>query len=395
MIKRVAMIGWEFPPFISGGLGVHCLMLTRELSRSGAGVDFYMPRMDEGGVGSHHSHLKIIEVPASGGINPYPLTKKNYDSNFFAAVEEYNARVVESFESFDAEVVHCHDWITVKAGIEINRRYGIPLVLTIHSTEYDRSAFFMPQDWIIDVEREGMNTADAVIAVSNWTKNMLMDKYGIPSVKIYAVYNGIDVSAFARVGGRDYEQGGKRVLFLARLTRQKGPRYFITAAKKVLDEVGDAEFVVAGKGEMLGELIELSLELGIPHRIRFVGFVPDDEIMDLYNDSEVYVLPSVSEPFGISILEAMASGLPVVVSDSTGVGEALKNALKVPYWDTDEMANKIIALLKSRELRECIGNSGKTECRKFTWAKCANETMRVYESAVQAANGIVGNEGGG
>lgn len=379
---KVAMLGWEFPPFMAGGLGIHCLELTQGLARAGVTVDFYMPHMEtiEGPlkVAAHHDHLRIKEVEADPAVGPYAGNSGHYDENFNAAVALYNQRLIEAFDSTDADVLHCHDWITVEAALELRRRTGIPLVFTVHSTEFDRSAGFMPQSWIEDIERRGIQGADRVIAVSRYTKAIVERNYGADPQRIAAVHNGVDLQKFNEPSARDYREGHDTVLFLSRLSRQKGPLYFLKAARRVLDVRPSTHFVVAGTGEMQQECEAFVAQNGMADHVTFPGFIPVESLADVYAQHDVYVLPSVSEPFGISVLEAMATGLPTIVSKSSGVAEGLAHVLKVEYWDTDEMANMILRLLESPALREELGRNGAKEVHRFTWAATASRTLDVY-----------------
>ena len=383
------MIGWEFPPFISGGLGIHCLELTARLAREGVAIDFYMPHMSsiEGPlrVADLYQHLNIHEIEAEPDVGPY--SGEGYDQNFNEAVARYNRRVVREFSSQDADLIHCHDWITVPAALALRKKTGLPLVFTVHSTEHDRSAGFYPQTWIEDVERRGVRGADAVIAVSRYTKRLVEQMYGGEPSRVFPVHNGVDFSKFADVAERDYSNNGKRVLFLSRMSRQKGPMFFMKAARRVLDHEEDASFLVGGKGEMLPECIDYAVDRGIADRVRFLGYVPAEELATYYQKGDVYVLPSVSEPFGISILEAMTSGVPTVVSKTTGVGEALTHVLKAEYWDSDDMADMIVRLLRDQALREELGRNGAREVRRFTWQRCARKTLEVYRHALATVRG--------
>lgn len=382
---KVAMLGWEFPPFISGGLGIHCYELTRRLAEDGIEVDFYMPHMSslqgKGRVADHHGHLTIKEIEADPAIEPYG-GESRYDANFNAAVDLYNRRLVAAFDSPDADVLHCHDWITVPAALELKKRTGLPLVFTVHSTEYDRSGGFWPQAWIEDIERRGVHGADRLIAVSRYTKDLIVRLYGADPEKVHPVHNGIDATRFPGGDGRDYAAERGTVLFLSRLTPQKCPLQFLQAAKRVLEVRPETRFVVAGKGEMLPQCIDYTFRAGIEDNVRFTGFVPDDELPGFYSENELYVLPSFSEPFGISVLEAMATGLPTIVSRTSGVGEALQHVLKAEYWDTDEMADQIVALLSSPELRAEMGRNGAREAKRFTWATTSRRTIEVYQGLV-------------
>lgn len=385
------MLGWEFPPFIAGGLGIHCLELTQRLHGLGVEVDFYMPHMRaiEGdlSVAQHHDHLRIVEVEAQPGMGPYGPPgdgegrKARYERDFNAAVALYNERLIATFDSFDADVLHCHDWITVPAALELRSRTGIPLVFSVHSTEFDRSAGFMPQTWIEDIERRGLAGADRVIAVSQYTKDLVVRLYGVDPAKVTAVHNGVDLAKFPGADGRDYGlRGPGTVLFLSRMSRQKGPLLFLETARRVLERRPATRFVMAGQGEMLPEAIHFALRHGFADRVSFTGFVPEQELAAAYGGCDVYVLPSVSEPFGISVLEAMGCGLPTVVSRSSGVGEAVRHVLKSESWDTDEMADYVVRLLDSVQLRRELGRNGAREAQRFTWDACARKTLGVYAS---------------
>ena len=387
---KVGMIGWEFPPFMAGGLGIHCLELTTQLAKMGVDIDFYMPHMSLEGdlrVANHHKHLRIHEVEADPGLSPYGDSRqRGYEETFNDAVWQYNMRVVDAWRSDDADVIHAHDWITFKAAAELKRRTGKPLVWSCHSTEYDRSAGFFPQDWIIDLEKEAVRQADLVIAVSGLTRQQLIDRFGADPDKVVAIHNGVDFSKWSEHTGRDYSRSNRVVLYLSRVSRQKGPMSFIRAARRVLDKEPDVRFVVAGKGEMVPEMIHYCIENGIMEQVTFTGFVPDHEAQKLYEKADVYVLPSVSEPFGISVLEAMTSGCPTLVSKTTGVGEALTHVLRAEHWDSDEMADQIMAVLHNRPLREALGKNGALEVRKFTWERCGRRTLDAYRKAIHLAH---------
>ncbi|HET6405998.1 MAG TPA: glycosyltransferase family 4 protein [Candidatus Thermoplasmatota archaeon] len=386
------MIGWEFPPFMAGGLGIHCLELTTQLARMDVDIDFYMPHMALEGdlrVAEHHKHLKIYEVEAEPGLSPYgDSSRRGYDDAFNDAVWQYNQRVVDAFVSEDADVVHAHDWITYKAAAEIKRRTGKPLVWSCHSTEYDRSAGFFPQQWIIEIEKAAVRDADLVIAVSELTRKQLIERFDADPGKVVAIHNGVDFSKWSDHMDRDYGRSNKVVLYLSRVSRQKGPMSFIRAAKRVVDRDRSVRFIVAGKGEMVPEMISYCIQNGIMENVTFTGFVPDNEAQRLYEAADVYVLPSVSEPFGISVLEAMTSGTPTIVSKTTGVGEALTHVLRAEHWDSDEIADQILAILHNKPLREALGKNGALEVRKFTWERCGRRTLEAYKLAIARAQAM-------
>jgi len=375
---KIAMIGWEYPPFKAGGLATHCYGITRSLADKNAKVFFFMPKTKHN-ARSDKKNLKVIEV-GEAEIFPYDRPDaKEIGGQFFEAVYKYNALVnakvqasIKTNGKFD--VIHCHDWLTMKAGIAIKEETGTPLVLTIHSTEYDRSGWVFPNQWFIDIEKEGMEKADRIIAVSNFTKNVIVEKYGINPDKVTVVHNAV----------YPLEEGHKQelVLFLGRLTIQKGAEFFLKAANKVLEYEPDTRFVVAGAGDMLPKLVDQAVDMDISDSVIFTGRLTEDEVKHIYGISSVYVMPSVSEPFGITALEAISAGTPTIASKTAGFSEAFKNCLRVDFWDTDEMANKIISLLRYDPLHKTLAKEGRREIDLFTWDRVADKTMMVYNEVV-------------
>ena len=369
---RVAMIGCEYPPFKAGGLATHCYGLTRSLADKGVQVDFYMPKTKHA-ASSDKSNLNIIEV-GEREIFPYdrPDTKE-LAGQFFEAVYRYNDLVVSKVKGkYDA--IHCHDWLTMKAGIILKEKTNTPLIITVHSTEYDRSGWLYPNQWFIDIEKEGMEKADRIIAVSHFTKRVIVEKYGINSDKISVVHNAV----------YPIPENHKKdiVLFLGRLTIQKGAEFFLRAAQKVKEYEPDTKFVVAGIGDMLPRLITQALDLGISDKVIFTGRLTEDEVKHIYGISSVYVMPSVSEPFGITALEAISAGTPTIASKTAGFSEAFNNCLRVDFWDTDEMANKIISLIRYKPLHKTLAQEGKREIELFTWDRVADKTIEVYNGVM-------------
>ena len=363
------MIGWEYPPFKAGGLGTHCYGLTRSLADKNVKVDFYMPKTKHSAGSSGKKNLVIKEVGETE-IFPYDRPEdKELAGQFFESVYRYNDLVVEKVKG-NYDLIHCHDWLTMKAGVALKEKLGIPLVLSVHSTEYDRSGWICPNDWFINIEREGMEKADRVIAVSHFTKGVIVDKYGINPDKISVVHNAV-----YPIG-----EGEKQeiVLFLGRLTIQKGAEFFLRAAKKVLEYEPDSRFVVAGTGDMLPRLINQAVDMGISSKVIFTGLLTEEEVRHIYRISNVYVMPSVSEPFGITALEAVSAGTPTIASKTAGFSEAFQNCLRVDFWDTDEMANKIISLLRYDPLHKTLATEGKRELDLFTWDRVAEKTIDVY-----------------
>ena len=365
------MIGWEYPPFKAGGLATHCYGLTRSLADNNINIDFYMPKT-KNRISSDKTNINIIEI---GEVDIFPYDRpnnKDLTGGFFEKVNQYNNLVVSKVKG-NYDLIHCHDWLTMKAGVKLKEKMNVPLVLTIHSTEFDRSGWINPNQSFIDMEKEGMQKADHIIAVSNFTKKVIIDKYGIKSKKISVVHNAV----------YPISEGIKQkiVLFLGRLTMQKGPEFFLKTAKKVL-EYEDCKVVIAGIGDMLPKLIEEAVDMGISNKIIFTGLLTEDEVKYIYQIASVYVMPSVSEPFGITALEAISAGTPTIASRTAGFSEVFKNCFKVDFWDTDETANKIISILRYKPLQKTMSENGKKEIQLFTWDNVAKKTIDVYKESL-------------
>jgi len=285
--------------------------------------------------------------------------------------------------SFD--IIHAHDWMTYPAGLALAKRTGKPLVVHIHSTEFDRSGRHVNQR-VYDIERRGMAAADRVIAVSFFTKRICTSRYSIPEEKITVIYNAI------LNGGHHFDErratiakGEKIVLFLGRITMQKGPEYFLAAAKKVLSIMDNVKFIMAGSGDMTRRTIEMAAEMGIGHKVLFPGFLRGSDVEKVYRMADLYVMPSVSEPFGIAPLEAMSNDVPVIISKQSGVKEILTHVLSVDFWDISEMANKIVAVLRHPPLQSTLRQHGSFEVRRLSWIDSAQQCIKVYQSALAAA----------
>ncbi|AGO61330.1 glycosyltransferase family 4 protein [Ferroplasma acidarmanus] len=367
---KVAVVGWELPPAFSGGLGIHTSNIFSIIGKI-VPTEIYLPDM---GYSFPYYPFSIITVKITKGVAGGSYSQV---TNFIDAVEDYNRNVIENFRPDGVSVIHCHDWITFRAGIDIKEKFGIPLVVTFHSTEYDRSAYFNPQGNIMKIEKEGAEKADAIITVSNSTKGVLVEKYGIDADKITTVYNGVKSSAYTQ--GVSYKRE-RMLLYFGRVTSQKGPKFFMEMADKVNQYEKNVKFVMAGTGDMIGEMESYAVNHGFREKVFFPGFVDFHKAIEYYKRSGVFVIPAVSEPFGITVLESMVSGSPVIMSKTTGVGEALNNVLKVDYWDTDVMSSYAISILNHKSLRETLSLYGKYEGMSFTWEKSAIKTMEVYRS---------------
>lgn len=393
---RVAMVGWEFPPLKVGGLAVHCYHLARELAQLGCAIDFYIPKTSLK-IPSPHPNINIIPVTDST-IQVYLgriwmkegklVMPDLYNGDVPGAISHYSKlcseilNVMHNIEPYD--IIHGHDWVTIKASHLSKLRTHVPWVHTYHSTEYDRNSF--PWDYITGIEKLGVDSSDLQITVSNRMKDMLQQKYAANGNRIRVIYNGISCSDFSGISGSQVSQmlkGKKVVLFLGRLTQQKGPKFFLETAKKVLEKRQDVMFVLAGRGELLPELIKYTFQLGIVRNVLFLGFIPDEYQASIYSAADVFVMPSSSEPFGITALEALASGVPTIVSKTSGVSELVKTAFKVDFWDTERMSDTILGILKYGIVKRLMKAIGQEEAKHYTWKKTAEETLRVYRELVR------------
>ena len=427
------MFGWEFPPHIAGGLGTACYGMTRGLARNGVEVVFVMPRAygDEDqrfvrvvnasdvetiGTRDHEFSEELLEkvsfIHIDSNMLPYISPEEyaayhdefvrsgrthewtdvwkqrytfsgKYGANLMEEVARYAmvaAQVAKDLEG-QFDVIHAHDWLTYFAGIAAKRVSGKPLVVHMHATEYDRSGENVNTQ-VYAIERAGMHAADRVIAVSNLTRNIVINRYGVPAEKIVTVHNAV---RFAQNSGKVPERGvtDKVVTFLGRITYQKGPDSFVEAAAKVLKRVPDVRFVMAGSGDMMNHVIRRVARLGIADRFHFTGFLRGEDVHKMFQLSDVYVMPSVSEPFGISPLEAMRSNVPVIISKQSGVAEVLDYAVKVDYWDVDALADAIYGLIKYPALSGMFASKGLEEVTNLKWNDAAAKIKSVYEAVIE------------
>jgi glycogen(starch) synthase len=478
---RVLMLGWEFPPYISGGLGTACYGLTRALDALGHEVTFVLPKSVDR---SHTSHIKLLtpEAAAEGGDpeaafpmdpavtgggpfgDPITYTSEEFENVVFKAVPaafrspypgfnappplteeqremlrthmkehqalldagvpvppdtatgdadyehpggrrqagaDYGGDIVGDSRRYarlcmhltrgqEYDVIHAHDWMTYPAGLAVARATGTPLVVHLHSTEFDRSGENVHQE-IYDIERRGMHGAMRVITVSHLTKSIAERRYGVDPRKVNVVYNGLHRDPTNDLPEpQPIESSDRIVLFLGRLTFQKGPEYFIRAAQRVLEKMDNVKFVVAGSGDMARDMIEQAAALGIGHRVLFAGFLRGRDVDRVFKMAECYVMPSVSEPFGIAPLEAMSHDVPTIISKQSGVSEVLEHVLKVDFWDVDDMANKILAVLRHPPLSQTLRTHGSFEVRRLTWDVAAGKCVEVYQDAIAGMRDAIG-----
>ena len=427
------MFGWEFPPHIAGGLGTACYGMTRGLARNGVDVTFVMPRaygdedqrfvhvvnasdvealysMTESGADDILRKMSFIHIDSN--MVPYisPEEYASYHDEFvrsgrkvwstndvwsqrYTFSGKYGANLMEEVARYAVvaaqvakelegqfDVIHAHDWLTYFAGIAAKRVSGKPLVVHMHATEFDRSGENINTQTYA-IERAGMHAADMVIAVSNLTRNIVINKYGVPADRVVTVHNAV---RFAENSSEAPERGveDKIVTFLGRITYQKGPDYFVEAAAKVLKRVPNVRFVMAGSGDMMNHVIRRVARLGIADRFHFTGFLRGEDVHKMFQLSDVYIMPSVSEPFGISPLEAMRSNVPVIISKQSGVAEVLDYAVKVDYWDVDAMADAIYGLITYPALSKMFAEKGLEEVTGLKWNNAAAKIKNVYQEAI-------------
>jgi glycosyltransferase involved in cell wall biosynthesis len=296
-------------------------------------------------------------------------------------VHRYSRLSVELARREQFDIIHAHDWMTYPAGQSVAAFTGKPLVVHVHSTEFDRSGENVDQR-VYDIERSGMHAAEKVICVSYLTKNILMARYGVPEEKISVVYNATDFQNDTGQGIRPIGQDEKIVLFLGRVTMQKGPEYFLMAAKKVVDKFPNVRFVMAGSGDMITQCIRLCADLRLGGHVTFTGFLKGQDVRRIFSMADLYVMPSVSEPFGIAPLEALSHNVPVIISKQSGVSEVLTHVLKVDFWDIDEMANKILAVLRHPPLQRTLRQHGQFELHKLSWSDSARKVHEAYKEVL-------------
>jgi len=394
------MFGWEYPPYKSGGLGTACYGLTKGLKNHNVDIIFVLPRGDKDKadnsyvkmlIASDYGNIKFIGIPTI--LTPYMTSESYmqikgqkgkagsiYGADLFQEVYNYaqRARLIAQQEEYD--IIHCHDWMTYPAGIEAKKVSGKKLVVHIHATEFDRTGGNGANEYVYQLEKRGFEQADRIVAVSNFTKNQVVNHYGISPEKVDVVHNAVEKEhkKFQQLEmGKD-----KLVLFLGRVTLQKGPEYFVYAAKKVLEKRKDVKFVMVGTGDMLERMINLTIDMGINDHFLFTGFLEGEELDKVYSMAKLYVMPSVSEPFGITPLEALTNGTPVLISKQSGVSEVLHHALKVDFWDVNEIANKILAVLKHEELHETLVDNGQTQLNSISWDNSARKLIDVYKKVI-------------
>lgn len=418
MDKPVFMIGWEFPPHNSGGLGVACQGIARGLQQIGQPLVFALPQQLPSG-GSYRkvrtnadfvsssvkkdksaasrsvdrlttaeqagelSELEMILV--NSNLEPYWRQSKftGFSSGDIVAESHRYGRVVAEVAASDypeAKLFHAHDWMSVPAGLAARQKMKKPLVLHIHSTEFDRAGGGQPNQEIAEVEWQGLTKADKIVTVSHYTKQLIVNKYNIPADKIEVIYNGIDPNPdYHNQPLAKFLADRPVIVFVGRLTIQKGPEYFLAVAKKVIEQNKKAIFVLAGQGDMYQSLLVSSAYQGLSGSVLFAGFLRGKEKQMLYQRADVFVMPSVSEPFGIAALEAALEKTPVIVSKNSGVSEVLPKAYAVDFWDINKMSSQIIELIEKPQKRHQVGEDVYRQASALSWRAVAQQLKHLYE----------------
>jgi len=426
---RVLMFGWEFPPHISGGLGTACYGLTKGLSSfNDIHITFVVPKKhgDEDQrniklIGANEIDLKNFNIDQvkklqslkqkvkfsqlSAYITPDEFEKLyqhkreekifssstssggklgftgKYGSGLFEEIYRYGLVASEIARNEPHDIIHAHDWLTFYAGLEAKKTSGKPLVVHIHATEFDRCGENLNKQ-VYELEKYGMHQADRIITVSDYTRNMVIKKYNIKPEKVVTSHNGVEeINQYHETPFNFVKKFNEKVVtFLGRITYQKGPEYFIQAAYKVLQKTKNVRFVMAGSGNLINEMIKYVARLGISNKFHFTGFLGEKDVKRMYENSNLYVMPSVSEPFGISSLEAIQNNVPVIISKQSGVSEVLKYAIKIDFWDIDKMADAIYGVLNYSALRSFLTSNGKCEAAYLNWQNTAKKVRDIYFS---------------
>ncbi len=417
---KVLMFGWEFPPHILGGLGTASYGLTKGMhANGGIGITFVIPKPwgdEEKGfayiIGACNTPIAWKDVSrdyVSARLGKYmdpqlyfdlrdhiyadfSYMKLNdlgclefsgrYPDNILEEINNYSIVAGVIARTVPCDIIHSHDWLTYPAGIHAKNITGKPLVIHVHATDFDRSRGNV-NPTVFGIEKDGMTHADHIITVSDLTRRTVIEKYGIDPAKVTTVHNAV-IPLSEELLKLPRRTGGERVVtFLGRITMQKGPEYFVEAAAKVLRKDRGVRFVMAGSGDMMDDMIRLAAKRGISDRFHFTGFLKGRQVYEMLRDSDVYIMPSVSEPFGISPLEAMQMGVPSIISKQSGCAEILNNVIKTDYWDIDAMADAIHGILSYPALYQQLRHDGIEELKGITWEKAGAKVIDIYKSLIR------------
>ena len=396
---KILMLGWELPPHNSGGLGVACYHLSKALAQKGAEIDFVLPYTAE------HPGVDFMTVHNATSLQPETgVHLGSYDSSYVTelglhevdagdlstmrAVQKHYGEFVEQLvKTVKPDVIHAHDWLTMEAGVKAKELTGAPLVVHVHATEFDRSGESFGNPIVHEIEQTALDMADRIIAVSNITKAIIVERYGIPADLVEVVHNAIDVASFApyEYDQRDYRyfealrnEGYLVVATITRFTVQKGLTHLMRAAARACEKYDKFVFLFAGDGEQRDELISLAASYGIADKVYFTGFVRGKQWRDVYSVADVFVMSSVSEPFGLTALEAAHHNSALIVSKQSGVGEILDSILRYDYWDTDRLADQLVGIALSPSLATTLRRNIKNEYARISWQDVAETCVSLY-----------------
>lgn len=414
---KALMFGWEFPPHILGGLGTASYGLTKGMYNCGdMEISFVIPRPfgDE-----DHSFATIIgagDTPVAWRDVDYNYVESRigkvmspdlyfelrnhiyadfnymrlndlgciefsgrYPDNLLEEINNYSIVAGVIARTVPCDIIHSHDWLTYPAGIHAKNVTGKPLVIHVHATDFDRSRGNV-NPTVFGIEKDGMNQADHIITVSNLTRQTVIDKYGIDPAKVTTVHNAVIPLSQELLDIPKHPSKDKIVTFLGRITMQKGPEYFVEAAAKVLQKANNVRFVMAGSGDKMDDMIRLVARRGIADKFHFTGFLRGRQVYEMLKASDVYIMPSVSEPFGISPLEAMQMGVPSIISKQSGCAEILNHVIKTDYWDIDAMADAIHSITTYPAMYQSLREEGINEIKGITWEKAGQKVIDIYRS---------------
>lgn len=390
------MLGWELPPHNSGGLGVACYQMCKALSKQGVDIEFIVPYT------ASHDDIDFMKVTPALPLNAKKIQKSGiaYDSfkytlpdgtqkdvSLFTHTDNYTIAVEQMAELGDFDIIHAHDWLTFRAALRAKEISGKPLIVHVHATEFDRAGGKSGNPMVHEIEYMGLLLADRIMAVSQLTKDVIVREYDIPADKIEVVHNSIDIDAYESLDQDNayhylakMKQNGYRIVSnIGRLTVQKGLYNLLLAAKEVVARAPKTLFLIVGSGEQYTELLQLSADLGIAKNVIFTDFQRGKRLRDAYAIADLFVMPSVSEPFGLTPLESIIYGTPVLVSYQSGLSEVLTNCLKVDFWDVNEMANQITAVMLHDSLRDELITQSYAEFNRLSWDNAANKMVTAYE----------------
>lgn len=395
------MLGWELPPHNSGGLGVACLYLSKALAKHGVNIDFVVPYEAE------HAEIKHMRVLSALKLNPLYKWGGAYEHDFIETktavqnntgkttfmsirdVQKDYAKFVEKYlMQYKPDLVHAHDWLTFEMGLLAKKNFGIPLIAHVHATEYDRAGMNNGYPLAHAVEREGLMLADKILAVSNNTKKLIHDKYHIPLDKIDVVYNSLGDNfllsdyAYDKNNFKYLEllksSGYKIIATVGRFTLQKGLSHLMRAAAKALSKDSKLIFVFAGDGEQKNQLMQMATNFGISRNVIFTGFLRGRELRDIYSVSDIFVMSSISEPFGLTALEAAHHGDALILTKQSGVAEIIRSAMTYDFWDEEKLANSIVAIAHSKALMDTLQSGMRREYRRLSWDDIAQKCLNIY-----------------